>query len=542
MAIISSGVWDIDPTVTDGTQLAGYLNELVKAINTNQSSATRPPMIKKGGLWTKTLSGSDIAVMVYDGTTDYEIGKIVGGDIQLDSIWKEVGDEAVYNGDIKVNGHTVGRGGGNIDTNVSLGLRTLAANTTGTTNTAIGHNAMQLSRTSSDSTAVGVNACNSSTLGSYNTGIGRDTLANTSGTSNTAIGRIAGKTLTTGSNNTFIGQNAQPSSATVSNQIVLGDDKVTTVRMGNGDLIYPTSGGLKGGTPVGMIGAFATPYSQHISGWIHCNGGAVSRTQFAKLFAAIGTSYGAGNGSTTFNVPNLIGKFVRGSSGSREVGSLQAEAVKSHTHEFNHRHNADHWHYLPRWSSAGAKSVGFNYYTDSTESVFQAIGNHETTYHPNRTKSNTVITTYAARNFEDACPTSSNTHSGNENRPENIGVNYFIKAYDETGEAVKMVKELSSRLESLEDILFKKGDIKKKSKPMDIDKIMKEEDEKAQRIHEEFQKEPDRIFAEQEAKKEEAFRKEQEALDKALADEILAQEEANKAIEKDRVDIKKKKK
>ena len=104
MAIISSGIWDIDPTVTDGTQLAGYLNELVAAINTNQSSATRPPMIKKGGLWTKTLSGSDIAVMVYDGTKDYEIGKIVGGEIQIDSdsIWTEVDGVANYDGRVNV--------------------------------------------------------------------------------------------------------------------------------------------------------------------------------------------------------------------------------------------------------------------------------------------------------------------------------------------------------------------------------------------------------------------------------------------------------
>jgi len=101
MAIISSGIWDIDPTVTDGTQLAGYLNELVAAINTNQSSATRPPMIKTGGLWTKTLSGSsgrDIAVMVYDGTRDYEIGKIVGGEITTSTICPVLYSGLVYEG------------------------------------------------------------------------------------------------------------------------------------------------------------------------------------------------------------------------------------------------------------------------------------------------------------------------------------------------------------------------------------------------------------------------------------------------------------
>ena len=93
MTIISSGIYPIDPTITDGTQLAGYINELVEAINSQQASSTRPPMITKGGLWTKTLTGSDIAVMVYDGTKDVEIGKVSGGEIIIGgTIWKEPND------------------------------------------------------------------------------------------------------------------------------------------------------------------------------------------------------------------------------------------------------------------------------------------------------------------------------------------------------------------------------------------------------------------------------------------------------------------
>lgn len=42
-------------------------------------------------------------------------------------------------------------------------------------------------------------------------------------------------------------------------------------------------------------------------GWLLCDGSAVSRTLYAELFAAIGTTYGAGDGSTTFNIPNLVG-------------------------------------------------------------------------------------------------------------------------------------------------------------------------------------------------------------------------------------------
>lgn len=48
------------------------------------------------------------------------------------------------------------------------------------------------------------------------------------------------------------------------------------------------------------------------TGWLECDGAAVSRTTYAALFAVIGTTWGTGDGSTTFNVPDLRGEFVRG--------------------------------------------------------------------------------------------------------------------------------------------------------------------------------------------------------------------------------------
>ncbi|MFM8495304.1 MAG: phage tail protein [Planctomycetia bacterium] len=63
-------------------------------------------------------------------------------------------------------------------------------------------------------------------------------------------------------------------------------------------------------TPTGAIMAFA--YSLPESGWLLCDGRAVSRTTFAALFGAIATYYGAGDGSTTFNIPDLRGYFIRG--------------------------------------------------------------------------------------------------------------------------------------------------------------------------------------------------------------------------------------
>ena len=70
---------------------------------------------------------------------------------------------------------------------------------------------------------------------------------------------------------------------------------------------------------VGVVQAFAG--STTPQGWLLCDGSAVSRTDYAALFAVIGTTYGAGNGSTTFNLPNLIDKFVEGSATSGTVKS-----------------------------------------------------------------------------------------------------------------------------------------------------------------------------------------------------------------------------
>ena len=50
------------------------------------------------------------------------------------------------------------------------------------------------------------------------------------------------------------------------------------------------------------------------TGYLLCNGSKVSRTTYANLFAKIGTTYGKGNGSSTFNLPNLVGKFLEGAS------------------------------------------------------------------------------------------------------------------------------------------------------------------------------------------------------------------------------------
>jgi microcystin-dependent protein len=90
-------------------------------------------------------------------------------------------------------------------------------------------------------------------------------------------------------------------------------------------------------TPAGALQAFAM--SAAPTGWLKANGAAVSRTTYAALFAAIGTSFGVGDGSTTFNVPDLRGEFLRGLDDSRGVdtgralGTAQAGMIEAHTHD-----------------------------------------------------------------------------------------------------------------------------------------------------------------------------------------------------------------
>lgn len=75
------------------------------------------------------------------------------------------------------------------------------------------------------------------------------------------------------------------------------------------------------------------------SGYLECNGSAISRTTFAALFAICGTTFGSGDGSTTFNIPDMRGYFPRGwaNSGSidsgRGFGTTQSDAFAAHTHQ-----------------------------------------------------------------------------------------------------------------------------------------------------------------------------------------------------------------
>lgn len=86
--------------------------------------------------------------------------------------------------------------------------------------------------------------------------------------------------------------------------------------------------------PVGIVQAFAGATTPE--GWLLCDGSAVSRTDYANLYSVIGDTYGAGDGTSTFNLPDLIDKFVQGNATS---GTEHSAGLPNLTGKFTSRIN-----------------------------------------------------------------------------------------------------------------------------------------------------------------------------------------------------------
>ncbi|WKL65456.1 phage tail protein [Pseudomonas qingdaonensis] len=90
-------------------------------------------------------------------------------------------------------------------------------------------------------------------------------------------------------------------------------------------------------TTAGCVAYFARNTAP--GGWLKANGALVSRTTYSRLFNAIGTTFGAGDGATTFQLPDLRGLFVRGwddgrgMNPGRDFATYEADELKSHAHD-----------------------------------------------------------------------------------------------------------------------------------------------------------------------------------------------------------------
>ena len=119
--------------------------------------------------------------------------------------------------------------------------------------------------------------------------------------------------------------------------------------------------------PPGVINSYVS--SSIPSGWLLCDGSAVDRTTYAALFAVISTTYGVGDGSTTFNVPNLKGKVPVGRDASQTEFDTLAETGGAKTHTLTSSEMPAHTHSF----SATTSSNGSHTHTLSN-SVFKSSG------------------------------------------------------------------------------------------------------------------------------------------------------------------------
>lgn len=171
-------------------------------------------------------------------------------------------------------------------------------------------------------------------------------------------------------------------------------------------------------------------------GFLKANGAAVSRVAYSALFAAIGTSFGAGDGNTTFNLPDLRGEFIRGwddgrgVDAARTLGSAQADAFRNHTHGASSASAGLHTH-TGSTASAGAHAHSFNYFrTTPTGAAGAATGNGFT----NQSAGDTTETAGSHTHSMNLDAGGAHTHpitventGGTETRPRNISMLALIK-------------------------------------------------------------------------------------------------------------------
>ncbi len=168
------------------------------------------------------------------------------------------------------------------------------------------------------------------------------------------------------------------------------------------------------GNPAGTVLAYVG--SSAPSGFLICNGNTVSRTTYSELFSIIGTSFGNGDGVTTFHLPDLRGRFIRGYDGTagndpdkvtriesntggntgNNIGSLQDDAFQGHYHNF-----------IGMAALITPGGSGINQFSTPPEPTKQNL--LQTVQHPITDGTNGVPRT------------------SSETRPKNVYMNYIIK-------------------------------------------------------------------------------------------------------------------
>lgn len=177
----------------------------------------------------------------------------------------------------------------------------------------------------------------------------------------------------------------------IPNKMLAGETYEHYLKVGNGSTAWNALPRLCGQTPTGTIiewNGTTVP-----AGYLNCDGVAVSRTTYSALYSVVGTRYGAGNGSTTFNLPNLVNRTVHGIGNSSSV-IAQGTFDQAHTHGAGGVHAVggawgpytDSYGYQENYGgSAGNATYAmiFRYFMDNAKPVGEcthatAIGNNST--------------------------------------------------------------------------------------------------------------------------------------------------------------------
>ncbi|MGP6422624.1 phage tail-collar fiber domain-containing protein [Pseudomonas pharyngis] len=210
-----------------------------------------------------------------------------------------------------------------------------------------------------------------------------------------------------------------------------------------------------GDSMTGMVAGFSMSWPPE--GWLRCNGAAVSRTTYARLFAMLGAHYGAGDGLTTFNLPDMRGLFPRGWDDGRGVdpsrafGTFQDMMIHSHAHTASAAAVGDHLH--AAWTDAQGNHVhrtwtdaqgnhnhsapsapGIGQGAGGPNTIQQSGGAHETSWAGNH--AHNVGMDAAGHHAHNVGVGGGGAHThgvtvaaagGNETRPKNLALLFCIK-------------------------------------------------------------------------------------------------------------------
>ena len=194
---------------------------------------------------------------------------------------------------------------------------------------------------------------------------------------------------------------------------------------GSGNLSFQ----IVAGVPSGSV--FCMAVATVPSGYLECNGAAVSRTTYAALFAIIGTNYGTGNGSSTFNLPDLRGEFVRGFDNGRGADSGRSIASSQGASNASHNHSISASGTTSTKSLTGSVNViseSFAGFGGSATGVFTKKGGFNAGGTPGGPDSNNCGGFDMDASHNHTVTVSGTTGSqGSEARPRNVAMMYIIK-------------------------------------------------------------------------------------------------------------------